>query len=1593
MAKGDKFMSKAKKAKDLVGNITIPVNDFGSHSAGASPTSGTTVKTPADEGIEFFESDIKKGEPPIRVYELPLEADGGPSKDRAYIRLPPAYTPYVLRVSLEAGTPPARNGVFKTNFPLDGGVFDRSRFAERRLPTDFSKPIQIDLPISHAGAFAYWIEYDDPCLKTKARTPILSADLKPLPPSENGAALLSNYTHLPLSGVSVLSIISKWMGPMSKWPAFFEEASHRGYNTLHWTPLQERGISDSPYSIKDQLKYDPRNFDNQEDVQQDGGVQKMEEMLRLASHEYGLLSITDVVLNHTADNSEWLQKHPEAGFSPANSPHLLPALELDDAIIEFSASLASRGLPTVVRSTEDLTSLMTGLREYLKDFNFWQYYVLDPKEEREGVQKAISEGQSKKWEGPDLQSKSSAEVADILRSHEGGKTIQGLATYAKRFGVHVDPTVAAGIVQAAQFDSDAAEAWSKVVEVLNVPLYREWEDDTNIAMEHIHNRVKYTRLDEHGPKLGEISKKSPLVESYFVRVPGAEKDPHKFSLAVNGWMWNADPLSNFALLPSKAYFQRTVISWGDCVKLNYGRSREDSPFLWDHMTKYVCSLAHAFAGFRLDNCHSTPLHVGTYLLDAARAVNPDLYVVAELFTGSEEMDTIFVSRLGINSLIREAGNAWDPKEFSRIVWRDGLGKPIGSMDGVCLSSNSWIESPTASGKGPIRPCVISPLNGSLPHALLYDQTHDNETTSNKRSPEDCLSTAGIVAFAWCGTGSVKGFDEVYPKLLELVTEKRAYELVGLGPEDEGDKYTTSGIAKVKRILNNLHREMVLGGFEEGHVHQENDYLVLHRVQPNSQKGYLLVAHTAFGYTKGSKDRGSIEPVKLRRSKAKFIFGASTEFAPYIDDPTTIKGTPSKLIPISPVIPQEGSDGDGSYSDIVVPDYFPPGSIMIFETQLQDLDATLDTFCSSGAEVAFKDLDLVDLNIVLFRSDGEELDATRGESGAYNITTGLGKLTYCGLQGFMHPLRPVMAHNDLGHPICEHLRAGTWALDYIYARLLKQATDRPNLAKAAEWFLERFDRVKASVPPSLRPKYFALVISAAYKAARRAAIEQCSDFVASGHSFTHDLALVAVQMHGLVLSASLDPAKPTPSLAAGLPHFASGWARCWGRDVFISLRGLFLTTGNFEFAKRHILAFASTLKHGLIPNLLDSVRNPRYNSRDSPWWMLQNIQDYVAKAPEGLAILSEVVKRRFPKDDTWVPWNDPRAYAESSTLAEIVQEILQRHASGISFHEHNAGPNLDMQMRDEGFKIDIKVDWTTGLVHGGNAYNCGTWMDKMGESVKAGTKGLPGTPRDGAPVEITGLVKSTLRWLAELSAKGKFPFKGVEADIDGKRRLVSYKDWNDLIQQSFEKAYYVPIDPTEDSKYFITSSLVNRRGIYKDVFGSGPGREWSDYQFRANFPIAMTVAPELFEPVHALGALELADKVLRAPLGMKTLDPSDQQYRPYYDNANDSDDPATAKGRNYHQGPEWGWPLGFFLRAYLHFDTAVGAGKDNAIVTLHHVHDALLPMRAHIRSDTWAGLPELTNKDGAFCFDSCPTQAWSASTVLDCLEDVHNLSVA
>ena len=78
---------------------------------------------------------------------------------------------------------------------------------------------------------------------------------------------------------------------------------------------------------------------------------------------------------------------------------------------------------------------------------------------------------------------------------------------------------------------------------------------------------------------------------------------------------------------------------------------------------------------------------------------------------------------------------------------------------------------------------------------------------------------------------------------------------------------------------------------------------------------------------------------------------------------------------------------------------------------------------------------------------------------------------------------------------------------------------------------------------------------------------------------------------------------------------------------------------------------------------------------------------------------------------------------------------------------------------------------------------------------------------------------------------------------------------------------------------------------------------------------MSYAPELFEPQNAQTCLGVIADVLmeKGCMGIKTLDPKDRQYNGDYVNSDAS------HGFNYHQGPEWVWPVGFFLKAQLIFN--------------------------------------------------------------------------
>ncbi|PHH62645.1 hypothetical protein CDD81_6791 [Ophiocordyceps australis] len=1489
------------------------------------------------------------------VYLLPLNDNGSPDVAGEYIYLTPRSSDAItVRFAIEGTSSVCRHGSLWVNIPERGVEFRRHSFRQFELNPDFNRTIEVSVPIYHPGAFAFYLSYAElprlearlaaepaePDEKHLTKTPLYYIDVAP--------RLQLDGRPLPLPALSIFSVIGKLMGKYPiDWERHLRSIADRGYNMIHFTPLQQRGDSNSPFSLYDQLAWDPQCFPR--------GEADVQDLVDSMEQKHSLLSLTDVVLNHTANNSKWLQQHPEAGYNLSTAPWLESAYELDTKLLELSDKLQSMGLPVDIKSTDDLLRIMDAVKDVIGKIRLWEYYALD----LDGnVDSAVDYWVQNKTSNVDVSETTVNKLKNGSAEDEAAFVkefgLHGLDRLGERFRRRIDPAVAATLLSFSlgRFDSrdgsapDKAAAKARILEVvnaLNVDLYKEYDGDIKEILDQLYNRIKYMRLDDHGPKLGPINEKNPLIETYFTRLPSNKTTschkPGDLALVNNGWVWAGNALVDNAGPDSRVYLRREVIVWGDCVKLRYGSGPEDSPWLWKHMTAYARMLAKLFNGFRIDNCHSTPIHVAEYILDEARRVRPDLYIVAELFTGSEEMDYVFVKRLGISSLVREAMQAWSTAELSRLVHKHG-GRPIGSFEVDEVTRLDASSSSTSLSSLSQRTCngslcreIVRRIKPTPVHALFMDCTHDNEMPAQKRDARDTLPNAALVNMCSSATGSVVGYDEIYPRLVDLVGEKRLYlPWTSSSPQKPGS-YSNKGIGGIKKLLNQIHTLMGKDGYDETHIHHEDEYITVHRVHPKSRKGYFLIAHTAFpGYGNGN---GNFSPVRLTGTRVDHLGSWTLEVDSSAEavkrtlaDPKYLKGLPSRVLDVEGVDVEIQSDT----TVISVHENFPPGSIALFETWIPTAEHSvgLDTFVTSGAKAAWDQLDLIDLNFVMYRCEAEELDWSRGRDGTYHVPNH-GKLVYAGLQGWWSVLGKVIRENNLGHALCQNLRDGKWALDYIVGRLERMSKTAGNerLSQPAKWLKERFDAIR-TIPSFLLPRYFGLVLRTAYLASWDRAMELMNSNVSGGQWFLQSLAMVSVQQ--------------------------TGYVKCWGRDVFISIRGLFLGTGRGDA--------------------------PRYNSRDSIWFFLQAIQDYVYFAPEGVALLQERVKRRFlPYDDTWFPTSDARAYSEESSIEEVIQEALQRHASGIKFREANAGPQIDSQMKDQGFSQEIKVDWQTGIIFGGNQFNCGTWMDKMGESSRAGSKGIPGTPRDGAAIEITGLLYSTLAWLASMHKEQKYAYSGVEA-ADG--TSVTFASWADRIKANFERCYYVPQTPQDDGAYDVNAKVINRRGIYKDLYRSG--KEYEDYQLRPNFAIAMTVAPRLFDARHAMAALCTADAVLRGPTGMATLDPADLNYRPYYRNSDDGDDFATARGRNYHQGPEWLWPMGFFLRALLKFDLARRTAAQGRIEAFQQVTRRLGGCKRMMRESAWAGLTELTQKKGEYCPDSSPTQAWSAGCLIDLYMD-------
>lgn len=407
--------------------------------------------------------------------------------------------------------------------------------------------------ITSAGAFAYYVEYDaasgerkqsepgyfvvDPILRVSSRTPILDASTQAvLPVGQGGVVQPDKQTSLPLDGLVIQTVIAKWMGSLSDWAPHLDTMRDRGYNMIHYTPLQQRGESNSPYSILDQNEFSEDLFEA--DTLKKGSKAKteaMKDMLAKIRKQWGMLGMIDVVLNHTANNSPWLEEHPEAGephllspgpfhsadpsypagYSVESSPHLAGAVELDDALLDLSRNLGSLGLPTELTSAADLDAIMDHIEhKVLPSLRLYEFYALDVAGQKTRFREAWAAATAS---GPAPQGQedlTSLSVED--RSHRFAELClpPSWNQLGKRWHAQLDLKKAvafiaqhASLTPGQETADQAADQVGSLLDVLNVERYREFDEDKQAILDNTRNRVTYTRLEANGPKLGPITEK------------------------------------------------------------------------------------------------------------------------------------------------------------------------------------------------------------------------------------------------------------------------------------------------------------------------------------------------------------------------------------------------------------------------------------------------------------------------------------------------------------------------------------------------------------------------------------------------------------------------------------------------------------------------------------------------------------------------------------------------------------------------------------------------------------------------------------------------------------------------------------------------------------------------------------------------------------------------------------------------------------------------------------------------------------------------------------------------------------------------------
>jgi glycogen debranching enzyme len=237
--------------------------------------------------------------------------------------------------------------------------------------------------------------------------------------------------------------------------------------------------------------------------------------------------------------------------------------------------------------------------------------------------------------------------------------------------------------------------------------------------------------------------------------------------------------------------------------------------------------------------------------------------------------------------------------------------------------------------------------------------------------------------------------------------------------------------------------------------------------------------------------------------------------------------------------------------------------------------------------------------------------------------------------------------------------------------------------------------------------------------------------------------------------------------------------------------------------------------------------------------------------------------------------------------------------------------------------DIGVDPLDSLLSTGNPSTQLTWMD-------ARVNGVPVTPRHGKAVELNALYYNALRITARWARRGDAHEVAEQAFLRATR-----------VRTRFREHFWRPADH-----------------CLRDT-------SLSD-QLRPNQILAVSLPYSPLELPEQRAVVRAVFGALFTPFGLRTLAPTDAEYRGRYEGGVESRDSA------YHQGTAWPWLLGHYFEAML---KAFGRSPDR----LAWVRSALDPLDSHRAAEGCLGsIAEVFDGDAPQRWNGAPAQAWSVA---------------